>query len=326
MDKEKSKFRIMDSKTTTMKTMKTMTLQEMYDLFGLEKNKCTLKDIKRVYYELALLVHPDRNQGVTKEEMLVVVNAYHTLCKDCERNMKTKEIMECKEVQELRDLQVKMTSEIDAYVKDLPSFMDVFIETHEDVEKYNKKWESMYSKSGNLPGGVIPMAFTSGYDMAPSEYSLENLEYCVDYEKLTAHNEERVRNPFIDEENQHERNERNDPNVPNNAYTTPLVQLKEMKEEECRDIMDVGDIEKTSTYSYLEDLEKMIDGEEVIPETFNIENGGDYGEMFGKPELLVDRFSEQIIAKFETLKKNQNDGNTDVSKMFENEIQERKFN
>ena len=51
-----------------------------YDMFGLDKESSTLNDAKKAYYNLALLVHPDRNACINKDtaklEMKVLTNMY----------------------------------------------------------------------------------------------------------------------------------------------------------------------------------------------------------------------------------------------------------
>lgn len=50
-----------------------------YELFGADPQTTSLKDLKKRYYELALLVHPDKNPNCNSavEEMVVVHNAYN---------------------------------------------------------------------------------------------------------------------------------------------------------------------------------------------------------------------------------------------------------
>ena len=54
-----------------------------YDMFGLDKESSTLNDAKKAYYNLALLVHPDRNACINKEtaklEMKAVTNMYNNI-------------------------------------------------------------------------------------------------------------------------------------------------------------------------------------------------------------------------------------------------------
>ena len=54
-----------------------------YELFGVDPQTVTLKALKRKYYELALLVHPDKNHGLDGHDMHVVHSAY----KYCEREI-----------------------------------------------------------------------------------------------------------------------------------------------------------------------------------------------------------------------------------------------
>jgi DnaJ-class molecular chaperone len=47
-----------------------------YELFGIDPQQTNMKELKRKYYELALLVHPDRNPLQNGEDMDTIYKAY----------------------------------------------------------------------------------------------------------------------------------------------------------------------------------------------------------------------------------------------------------
>ena len=107
-------------------------MEDDYELFGLDKNNITKKDATKAYYNMALLVHPDRNacldRNIGTQEMINVTNAYNRIICDIESKNENKIICESKD---LTEYQKKELSNLDKMTKEMPSFMDIYIETHD---------------------------------------------------------------------------------------------------------------------------------------------------------------------------------------------------
>ena len=146
-------------------------MQEEYDLLGLSKHSTT-QDAKKAYYELALLIHPDRtnspNKTIACEEMAILTKSYKNVLKDILAKDENIQVTNCINLKEKRLNDLK---ELDDFVTNMPSFMDIYEETHDDVAKFNNMWTT--KKQDELLN-------VQGYDLYPSEYrtmSTEHLEY-----------------------------------------------------------------------------------------------------------------------------------------------------
>lgn len=103
-----------------------------YLLFGLEQD-FTKKDLQLAYYELALLVHPDK--GGSKEEMQTVQKAYKILKKGFELKEKDKSLEEYTDEIYENDLK-----DIDSLT--IPSFMEIYEEAHDKfIQKFNESFD-----------------------------------------------------------------------------------------------------------------------------------------------------------------------------------------
>lgn len=155
---------------------------DVWGLFGLSKDDATLRDAKKAYFNLALIVHPDRNPGVKDEEMHVVIDGYKTICDEINKRDIENDIKACDDLKKYREEDVK---KYDSETRDMPSFMDIYEETHDNVKKFNKYWEDM--ESGKLNDddnteNMIRMASNFGYKTIKSEYNsiegvVENVSY-----------------------------------------------------------------------------------------------------------------------------------------------------
>jgi len=155
---------------------------DVWGLFGLSKEDATLRDAKKAYFNLALIVHPDRNPGVKDEEMHVVIDGYKTICDEINKRDIESDIKACDDLKKYREEDVK---KYDSETRELPSFMDIYEETHDDVKKFNKYWEDMESGKLNHDDNtenMIRMASNFGYKTIKSEYNsiegvVENVSY-----------------------------------------------------------------------------------------------------------------------------------------------------
>lgn len=136
-----------------------------WDFFGLDSETATAETLKKAYYQVAILVHPDKNPGVTTEEMQVVVDTYKKLLEELRQRDLQTEATECKDLKKLREEQVNI---LDSELRSLPSFMDIYLETHEDMKKFNEYFQN---KDIFCDKETYPITYTEGYEVCPSEYS-----------------------------------------------------------------------------------------------------------------------------------------------------------
>jgi hypothetical protein len=140
-----------------------------YELFGLDPQTVTLKELKRKYYEFALLVHPDKNHGLDGRDMHVVHSAY----KYCERELLHTASKETS-VEALTDAFAAFCkTQEDAP----PPFRDI-MEDALDMKRFHSAFES-HVEEEDSPGEVFRASFAGGYgehmDASSSAASLATL-------------------------------------------------------------------------------------------------------------------------------------------------------
>ena len=138
-----------------------------FDLFGIDPHTTTLSQLKRCYYDLALMVHPDRNHDKNGDEMDIVHKAY----------------LYCKEQLEHTASHQTSVEELEKAFQDFcvqqeeqpPSFRDITEDVLE-MEKFNKEFEATETP--------FLASFQGGYGdlMEQSEYAQSNLATCVPYD------------------------------------------------------------------------------------------------------------------------------------------------
>lgn len=116
-----------------------------YELFGLCKETASIKDAKRSYYNLALMIHPDRNQckdkSVAQKEMIYVTLNYNRIIKEIEKRIYKDNVQESKDLHKLYDVE---RNAIFNNLNEMPSFSDIFNETRDDLMKFNEKWDNTF--------------------------------------------------------------------------------------------------------------------------------------------------------------------------------------
>lgn len=98
-----------------------------YDFFGLNHDS-NENDLRKKYYEMALLCHPDK--GGREEDMKTIQMSYEFLKKELELNMKKTN----------EDIKKEFELYIDGYDKELEQFSDIY-EKHPDVKKIHEHFE-----------------------------------------------------------------------------------------------------------------------------------------------------------------------------------------
>ncbi len=133
-----------------------------YELFGLDPQKVTIKDLKRKYYELALMVHPDRTNNPDGSEMNIVHKAY----KYCEHEILHTQSKE-QENPSVEDLEKRFKDFCTSQEEQPPSFRDI-MEDALELRSFHEQFEN--SKNG------FKAAYASGYGdyMDASEYTVSS--------------------------------------------------------------------------------------------------------------------------------------------------------
>ena len=108
-----------------------------YSLLGV-KNVCTISELKKNYYNLSLLTHPDK--GGSKEDFNIVNLAYNYIKKQIEniRDVTYEELEDefekfCKEQESIKP----------------PCFYEVYKETNDWLNEFNKEFEKKNNQTNN---------------------------------------------------------------------------------------------------------------------------------------------------------------------------------
>ncbi|AII17198.1 putative heat shock protein 40 [Aureococcus anophagefferens virus] len=102
------------------------------ELFGLNYENFDIKSLKRAYYDLALIIHPDRNTCINKEDA------------NNEMNYVTESYKKLKSILEKRDFENEIVNSKDLkenYNESLDTFQSIFYETQEDMFK-ERNWQN----------------------------------------------------------------------------------------------------------------------------------------------------------------------------------------
>lgn len=107
-----------------------------YELFGLDENS-KMSELKKAYYGMALMVHPDK--GGTKDEMDILHKAYVYVKNQIENRVDNPKSLEELE-DEFKDFLQKQ-EEIP-----VPKFSDIYDETNDWIKDFNTKFEEEAAK------------------------------------------------------------------------------------------------------------------------------------------------------------------------------------
>lgn len=140
-----------------------------YQLLGV-KNNCTISDVKRNYYNLSLLTHPDK--GGSQSDFRVVHLAYQYIKKQLEN---IREVTYEQLEEEFVSFCLRQEEEVkntDKIIK-TPTFYEVNIEANDWLNEFNAKFESQESKSQEESDNPLDLGY--GTYMDASEISLDNV-------------------------------------------------------------------------------------------------------------------------------------------------------
>ena len=136
-------------------------MEEELELFGIDEN-FDIKSLKRAYYDLALIIHPDRNTCINKEDA------------NNEMNYVTESYKKLKSILEKRDFENEIVNSNDLkenYNESLDTFQSIFYETQEDMFK-ERNWQTKEFTTDDL---VINTNDGFSNEIA-SEYRNDNFE------------------------------------------------------------------------------------------------------------------------------------------------------
>jgi len=135
-----------------------------YHLFGLNIDS-TLLDLKKSYYELSLICHPDR--GGDKQQMITVHNSYLYLKKQLS-NHNHQDLSET-----YQDLEQQFQEFCLQQTKELPDFYTIYDENNDFINKFNTQFEKRQQHLEQEQSDP----FQSGYStlMEPSDNQINNI-------------------------------------------------------------------------------------------------------------------------------------------------------
>ena len=132
-----------------------------FEIFGIvDPNRISVKDLKKIYYEFAMLVHPDRNGGGSGDEMRVLHMAY-LYCREQIENAESRKVtFECleKEFDDFCRLQKEQP----------PCFRDI-MEDALELRRFNEEFESSNE--------IFRASYCDGYGQFMETSSCCNNEY-----------------------------------------------------------------------------------------------------------------------------------------------------
>lgn len=136
-----------------------------YEIMNLTPDS-TLKDLKRAYYDMALICHPDR--GGTEEDMIVIHNAYKYIKEQLEN---------CENVSSYEELEEEFSSFCKEQEETPPPFRDIW----EDSE--HKKLSDEFNRSFEE---TTEQPINRGYQrfMVDSKYRQRETVAPIDYKPL----------------------------------------------------------------------------------------------------------------------------------------------
>ena len=161
--------------------MNNSSLLNPYALLGVTVNS-TFNELKRNYYNMALMCHPDK--GGSGDDMHIVLMAYN-YCKEQLEKKEAKETTYEKLEEEFADFCKNQEAQ-------LPTFSSVYEETNDWIKDFNREFEGLNMNNGgssNSVGDVVMNdPFKDGYgdlmDIGDDENADENPIDLIDYNDI----------------------------------------------------------------------------------------------------------------------------------------------
>lgn len=115
------------------------TIINPFEFFGVNL-KSSIKELKKIYYTMALIVHPDR--GGSEEEMNILANAYKYVKEQLQHK---NDDINNKSLEELEEKFYDFCKKQEKIP--MPKFSDIYEETNDWIHEFNKEFEKDSSKS-----------------------------------------------------------------------------------------------------------------------------------------------------------------------------------
>ena len=249
-----------------------------WSLFGVNEHS-TLKDLKIAFFNIALLTHPNKNQGVSKEEFAYVLVEYKKIKEFLEKKETNESILHLDTDVSLKKLNFETIQSEDDRVRDIPSFMSIYEEVHENHKFFNLAFEN---KIANEDESDIWRAYQSG------GYAVEKSEYAQDF---TYHTLKYIPENFKNDlENLKKEFPETVKEFPEN--------VKEFPENLKKDIIDISNIQIGLHYAHLNK-----DGRLQVVDNFTTDKHIDYVDAYKQPCFLESTIPIQILEQFKLQEK-----------------------
>lgn len=142
-----------------------------YEIMNLTSDS-TLKDLKKAYYDMALICHPDK--GGTDEDMIVIHNAYKYIKEQFDN---------CDNVGTYEELEEAFSSFCKEQEETPPPFRDIWEDSEQKIlrDEFNHTFEESSNSVEDLPEQE-----TRGYQryMVDSQYRRKGMVGAIDYKPL----------------------------------------------------------------------------------------------------------------------------------------------
>ena len=147
-----------------------------YDIMNVSHNS-TIKELKKSYYQMALICHPDK--GGTKEDMIVIHNAYKYIKEQLEN---------CDNVGTYEDMETAFNSFCKEQEDTPPPFRDIWEDSEQKKlrDEFNTAFEKSYNSSNNSFEFEDNIQDNNGYQqyMIESKYTNKDVTEKINYKPI----------------------------------------------------------------------------------------------------------------------------------------------
>ncbi len=131
----------------------------------------SIDELKKKYYELSMICHPDK--GGNKDDMIVLSNCYQYI----------KEQLKNKIPGNLSDSYLNLEEEFQKFCKlqseEIPNFQLIYEETNDFIKHFNQEFEESINYKEHLESSPFNNGY--GYLMEPNNIKLEDIEQDLKY-------------------------------------------------------------------------------------------------------------------------------------------------